>query len=460
MKKTPLFKRNKPLEVYELLTQETRHNAVASKLEKYHAYDIAEAIEMMTEDDVSRLLSYLNTDKQGAVFAYLDPKSAARLLRHVDDDLAVQVLEAMEPDDAVDLIQSAGKAAAIAWLPNMDDIKRSHLKQLMKHGKATAGGEMNNRIITLKPTDDVKTAMKTLITEASRIEYIDTLFVLDSDKRLLGTVSLQTLIAARSPLRVKQIMKPAHEVMHVDNPLEDVVRTIQKYDIMALPILDKDDCFAGVVTMHDTLDVIDRTSRDDYARLAAVPIAIDRKESIVKAARRRLPWLLGLLALNAIIAVMIFQFVDTVEAALALVMFQPLIVALAGVVATQSLALTVLKRAKESIHRRLDVTRHLIREWAVGTLSGIVLGALAGIIAYGMLQLTDMAVGFEGTLALVVGGSVLAALVIGALIGSGLPLILHMIKVDPTRANGPLLTTFNDFVALAIYLMLVTIFIV
>ncbi len=460
MKKSPLFKRNKPLEVYDLIIHEPRRNAVASKLEKYHAYDIAEAIETMTDEEITRLFKHLDAQKRAEAFSYLEPETAARILKNAALDVVIQTLEAMEPDDAVDIIQTAGKAAAIAWLPEMDETVRTHLKQLMQHGKATAGGEMNNRVITLKADQDVKAAMKKLIEEATKVEYIDTLFVLDDASKLLGTVSLKALIAARSPIRIDQIMETPVYVKRVDTPLEDVIRTIQKYDIMALPVLDHDDRFAGVVTMHDTLDAIDRTALADYAHLAAVPTTIDRKESVLKGAKRRLPWLLALLALNALIATMIFQFIDTVEAALAIVMFQPLILALAGAVATQSLALTVLKRAKESLHHRIAVTRHLLGEWAIGTATGIVLGLLTGLAAYGVLHMTSLAEGYEASLALVVGGSVLAAQVLGALIGSGLPLLLHMIKIDPTRASGPLLTTFNDFAALAIYLGLVQLFII
>ncbi|MFU8786260.1 MAG: magnesium transporter [Candidatus Izemoplasmataceae bacterium] len=451
MAKMQLVKRNKPKEILTLVQHETRIRMLKAKLDKYHAYDISEAILMMDEVERQRLYENIKIEKIALVFEQLDEEKAALFLQEMPKAEATQILEQMEPDDAIDILQELDIEESTEYLVLMDDEDRERLKRLARYKNSTAGSEMNSMFVAIDPEMDVKQAMKKLVQEADEVEMIDTLFVIDDDQTLIGLVDLRELIVAKSPKKIKSIMDKSFYSVHVDDDIQEVVKDIQRYDTNAMPVLNDFGQIEGIITMYDALDIIEEEAHDDYAKLAAISTDYDMRQSAFINAKRRFLWLALLLVLNILVTGVIASYEGTISRAVALVLFQPLILGMAGNIGTQSLAVTILGISRETLHSKINIIAHLTKEFLVGIINGLILGLLAFGFAYARLTLSPIGVADPKLVAIVVGLSVFSALTISAFIGSAIPLLLNAMKIDPAVASGPFITTINDITALIVY---------
>ncbi len=461
MRRPSLLRRNKPREILSLIRHEKRERMLKSKLQKYHAYDIKEAMLSMNEDERKRLYQFVDTPKLSSVFGHLKDEKAVDYLREIDNRDAAHVLENMEPDDAVDILQELKHDVAVSYLALIEEKRREHLRKLSKYKNLTAGSEMNPSYIAFSPEMDVKDAMKKLVQKAEAAEMIDTLFVVDEQHRLLGVVDLRELIVARHPKRIDEIMDKNFYAVHVEDSIGEVVRSIQKYDTLAMPVLNQEGTLEGIITMYDAMDIIEEASHDDLAKLAGLPTEDDVYESAGKSAKHRFPWLALLLVLNLIISSVLATFEETIAAITALVLFQPLIFAMAGNIGTQSLAVTILRISRETLDTRKNVLKHLGKETAIGAVNGLLLGGLSFATAWAFLTVSPMGIVGEGVvtaldIGMVVGLSVFISLLVSAFLASAIPVVLTALKVDPAVASGPFITTLNDITALVVYFGLAT----
>jgi magnesium transporter len=460
MRKITVVKRNKPREVAHLIRQEKRINMLEAKLAKYHAYDIATALSLLDETERTRLYNHLSLRKLALVFEQIDEEKATFYLNELDKPIAVNVLEEMEKDDAIDLLQELSKEESIEYLGLMDEEDRDRIRKLSRYQESTAGSEMNDSFIALKESMDVKTAMKTLVDLADETEMIDWLFVTDEENTLVGVLELKSLIVARQPKKVSDIMDKKFRSVHVDDDIEEVVKAIQRYDILAMPVLNDYGQIEGIITMYDALDIIDEEAFDDYSKFAALPSDEGLDDSALKNAKNRFVWLGILLILNLFVTTIIALFNDTIAKLVTLIMFQPLILGMAGNVGTQALAVTILGISKETFHEKLNIRAHIFKEMGVAFLNGIILSLLAFFIAYARLVIFPIGALEPLLISIVVGLAVLVSLVLSSLFGSAIPLILNHFDIDPAIASGPFITTLNDILALIIYFGLASLIII
>ena len=459
MAKLTLIKRNKPKEILSLLRNETRTKVLPNKLDRYHPYDLSEALLIINNEEREKLYTNLSLAKLTDVFENLDEEKAADYIRTMDKSLVAQMFDRMEPDDAIDILQELTEDEAIQILALVDEKKRERIKRLARYHHSTAGSEMNSMFIALTPEMDVKEAMKELVSHADEVEVIDTMFVVDEQRTLIGIVDLKELIVAKYPKKIKNLMRDKYYYVHVEDDIQEVVKDIQKYDTLAMPVINDHGQIEGVITMYDALDIIDEEAHDDLSKLAAVSTEYDMRESAFKSAKRRFPWLALLLVLNILVSTVLASFEKTLEAILALALFQPLILGMAGNIGTQSLAVTILGISRETLRTKLNILRHLSQEFLVGLLNGAILGALAFLMAYTLLSIVDVGNQPPELVAMVVGLSVFTALTISAFLGSLIPIILNRLNIDPAVASGPFITTINDITALVVYFGLATLLI-
>ena len=448
MRKITVVKRNKPREIVHLIRQEKRVNMLEAKLAKYHAYDIAIALNLLDETERKRLYNHLSLRKLALVFEQIDEEKATLYLSELDKPIAVNVLEEMEKDDAIDLLQELSKEESIEYLGLMDEEDRDRIRKLSRYQESTAGSEMNDSFIVLKESMDVKTAMKTLVDLADETEMIDWLFVTDDQNTLVGVLELKSLIVARQPKKISDIMDTKFRSVHVEDDIEEVVKAIQRYDILAMPVLNDYGQIEGIITMYDALDIIDEEAFDDYSKFAALPSDEGLDASALKNAKNRFVWLGILLILNLFVTTIFALFNDTIGKVVTLIMFQPLILGMAGNVGTQALAVTILGISKETFHEKLNIRVHIFKEIGVACLNGIILSLLAFLIAYARLVIFPIGALEPLLISVVVGLAVLASLVLSSLFGSAIPLILNHFDIDPAIASGPFITTLNDILAL------------
>ena len=289
--------------------------------------------------------------------------------------------------------------------------------------------------------------LKQFVSFAENIYY---LYVLDENKRLAGVVSYRDLLIADSEERIENIMYSRVISVPVDADQEEVARVIERYDFIAVPVVDHDRRLVEIVTVDDVIDVMITEANEDIEKLSAAGKSIDFETGPLVASMRRLPWLVLLLFLGLISGSIIAGFEHTLQQVVALTFFMPMIAGMTGNTGTQSLAIVVRGLVSHDLTKGM-VLRLILREFSVGIIIGLTCGVLISLLAYMWRG--------DPVLSFVVGSSLLMTLVIGTLAGTIIPLILYKLKIDPAVASGPLITTLNDIFSLTVYFGLATLFI-
>jgi len=309
---------------------------------------------------------------------------------------------------------------------------------------------MNTHILTLLPTMDVKDAMKKVVKQSNDDTLIDILYVTDQDQ-LVGVVDLKDLIIARSPITVEAIMRKNYHFVFEDEPVSKAIDTVQKYDRNMIPILSKTKTLLGVITAEMALDLLAEETLEDYHKLASLNEYDVHSKPLIRS-KKRLPWLLILLALSLITASVLSFFETTLQTIIILVLFQPMILDSAGNISTQSLAKAILVINDDP---DADMKPFIIKELLIGLMNSTFLALVGFMFSYLFLWVfqnhnVDIKVSFTVGLALFV------ALLVGAVTGAFVPMILRKMKIDPSVASGPFMTTLNDVISLTIYFSLAT----
>jgi magnesium transporter len=308
---------------------------------------------------------------------------------------------------------------------------------------------MNTHILTLSPTMDVKDAMKKVVKQSNDDTLIDILYVTDQDQ-LVGVVDLKELIIARSPITIEAIMRKNYHFVFEDEPVSKAIDTVQKYDRIMIPILSKTKTLLGVITAEMALDLLAEETLEDYHKLASLNEYDVHSKPLIRS-KKRLPWLLLLLGLSLITASVLSFFEATLQTVIILVLFQPMILDSAGNISTQSLAKAILVINDDP---EADMKPFIIKELLIGLMNSTFLALVGFTFSYLFLWVfqnnVDIKVSFTVGLALFV------ALLVGAVTGAFVPMILRKLKIDPSVASGPFMTTLNDVIALTIYFSLAT----
>lgn len=309
---------------------------------------------------------------------------------------------------------------------------------------------MNTHILTLSPTMDVKDAMKKVVKLSNDDTLIDILYVTDQDQ-LVGVVDLKELIIARSPITIEAIMRKNYHFVFEDEPVSKAIDTVQKYDRIMIPILSKTKTLLGVITAEMALDLLAEETLEDYHKLASLNEYDVHSKPLIRS-KKRLPWLLLLLGLSLITASVLSFFEATLQTVIILVLFQPMILDSAGNISTQSLAKAILVINDDP---DADMKPFIIKELLIGLMNSTFLALVGFTFSYLFLWVfqnnnVDIKVSFTVGLALFV------ALLVGAVTGAFVPMILRKLKIDPSVASGPFMTTLNDVIALTIYFSLAT----
>ncbi|MEW9672276.1 magnesium transporter [Ammoniphilus sp. 3BR4] len=418
-------------------------------------------IEELQPYDIAQLYKNLPEKHRHKFLSLMAPKQIAILLQELDTDLQLQtlhklgvaksseVMDLMENDDLVDLLHELTIENSEEFLASMKKEESQTVKNLMQYPPDTAGGIMTNRFVWIRNYYTVREAVDKLKAFASIAENIYYLYVLDEEKKLVGVVSYRDLLLANLYDKVDDIMFTRVISVSVDADQEEVASLIERYDFIAVPVVDHENRVVGIVTVDDVLDVIIQEANEDIEKLSATGKSIDFQTSAIVASFRRLPWLILLLFIGIISGSIISQFEDTLHQAVSLAYFMPMIAGMTGNTGTQSLAVVVRGLVGQDIDRK-TVVRLIFREFGVGFIIGLVCSVLISVVAY--VWKGDFVLG------LVVGSSLLLTLIIGTLAGTVIPLLLYRFDVDPAVASGPLITTLNDIFSLTVYFGIATVF--
>ncbi|MCU0105294.1 magnesium transporter [Acholeplasma vituli] len=310
---------------------------------------------------------------------------------------------------------------------------------------------INTHFLTLTPEMDVKDAMKVVVKQSDEDSLIDILYVIDQGQ-LVGVVDLKALIIARSPLRIDQLMLKNYHFVYEDDPISKAIDTVQNYDRHMIPILSKKKALLGVITAEMALDLLADETLEDFHKMAFLN-EYDVHSKPWMRSKKRLPWLLLLLGFSLITASVLSFFEATLEAIIVLILFQPMILDSAGNISTQSLAKAILVINEDP---DANMKSFVMKELLIGLMNSLFLAVVGFIFSYLFLWVfkNDSA---DIKLSLTIAISLFAALLIGAFTGALVPILLRKLKIDPSVASGPFMTTINDVIALTIYFTLATI---
>lgn len=313
-----------------------------------------------------------------------------------------------------------------------------------------------NNFITLSDDLDVKQAMSIIVSQSTDETLIDYLYIIDKKDKLLGVLPLKTLIIARAPRKIKNLMQTKFHSLKEDAPLYAAIDTIQHYDLEMIPIIDKQGTLKGIFTAEDALDLLKEETLEQYRNLALITEqSIDTKA--YKKAKSRLPWLVVLLFLSIFTSTVLSSFSATISSVVVLAYFQTMILDMAGNVSTQSLASTVIKITKEP---NAKLSNHVFKEIIIGLINSFMCALFGFVAAFVLLTFINDTGINNLQVSMVVSVSLLLGLIIGTFSGATIPIVFKRLNVDPSVASGPFMTTINDIFSLLIYLGLATLLLI
>lgn len=416
-------------------------------ISELHPYDLADVYTTLPDKHRLKFTLFLTSKQIAILVQELEPNMQIDLLHKIGVNKSSKVMDLMENDDLADLLSEFSVEKIEEFLSIMKVEESQNVQSLMTYDPETAGGIMTNRYVWIHSSYTVREAVDKIKAFAKFAENIYYLYVLDEDKKLAGVISYRDLILADINDKVDSIMYSRVISVPANMDQEEVAQIIERYDFIAVPVVDEDKRLVGIVTVDDVIDVMIHEANENIDKMAATGKGIDFKTSAFTSTIRRLPWLLLLLVLGLISMTIISAFSDTLNSVLALAFFMPMIAGMTGNTGTQSLAIVIRGLASNDIDRP-TVMRLIFREIGVGMMIGFICGILVFLATIIWFQDLD--------LGLVIGASLFMTLIIGTLVGTIIPLILYRFKIDPAIASGPLITTINDIFSLTVYFGLAT----
>jgi magnesium transporter len=432
-------------EVHALL-REGEEDSLRIFLRLVRPEDIADWLDLLGVDDRQRILAALDHEAAGTVLDDTTVSIRAELVEDLDHERLARIAETMPADEAADLIGELEVADSEQVLQHIADEDERVLRHLLRFPEDTAGGIMNPEVVALEPTATVDDAIAHL-RSIGPDTVTASLYVVDSTRRLLGFVRLRRLVTANPSAQLGQIMSSDVISVPVGADQEEVADLVDKYDFMAIPVVDAEGRLLGAVTVDDVLDVIEEEATEDIYKMAGSSAMEEESESILHVARYRLPWLLICLAGTQLSTALLQVAKGQVHLYEQMSVFTASIMAMAGNTSLQSATTTVRRLALDTLPRGRFL-RHVSRELLVALLMGAVCGVTAASLA--LVFGHDPAIGFA------LGVAMAIAMSTASLLGAAMPLVLDLVKIDPAVASGPLVSTINDSLALTLYFIVAT----
>jgi magnesium transporter len=425
-------------------------DAIAQRVAELNPADMADFIENVRQPELEiELLMALPLERRADTFGYLPLPVQQQLASRLSPAVLAELVTAMPADERADLFNVLDEGVRRLLFTRLAREEREDLRRLASYEEGTAGAVMTSDYAAVPSGLTVAEALETLRLTAPDKETIYQAFVIDKDHRLKGVISLRELILAVPSSKVDDLMEREVVSADVSTPQEEVARLISRYDLLALPILNSGGKLVGIVTYDDAMDVAEAEATEDMHKGATVGKldASFREASPLSLYRSRVHWLVVLVFANIFTGAGIAFFEQTISAHIALLFFMPLLVASAGNAGAQSATLMVRGLATGDVSAR-DWAKLLGREILVA-------GALGLTMAAAVMVVGVFRAGPE--IAAVVALTMMLVVMIGSLIGMGLPFLLDKLKFDPATASTPLITTLADVSGVLIYFGLATV---
>lgn len=407
--------------------------------------DIAEAIEGLPEAMQAIAFRLLSKDEAIEVYEYLNSNVQQALIEEFKRQDVLDIVDKMSPDDRVRLFDELPAKVVSRLLGQLSPMERQATALLLGYESGTAGRIMTPEYISLKESLTVFQALERIRSLANFTETIYYLYVIDAARHLTGIISLRDLVVAAPDQTIGEVMTRDVIFVHTDTDQEEAARSIQRYDFLALPVVDREQRLVGIVTVDDVIDILEEEATEDIYTMGGVQAgaADDYFQSdLVTVARRRVVWLLVLLITNTGTTAVIHSQEDILQEVVALAAFIPLLIGTGGNVGAQSSTVVIRSLSTDTAQsgRPFWVIQ---REGLAGALLGVMLGTIVTIWAYFLQRNLPVAIA--------VGTSLVAISVLASLSGASLPFLFRKIGFDPALMSAPFITTAVDVAGVFIY---------
>ncbi len=417
-------------------------------LENINSADFPSILENIDDEKIIMVYRLLSKEKAAEVFVELDHDDQERLINCLTDKEIKNVMNELFMDDAVDLIEEMPSNVVKRILANTKLEDRKIINELLKYPDDTAGSLMTTEFIDLKENMTVEKAFEVIKQKGLQKETVYNCYVLATDRKLLGVLDIKDLLVAETNQLVKEIMDTNVIEVQTLEDQEDVSKMFDKYDLVAIPVVDKENRLVGIITIDDAIDVMQEETSEDFELMAGITSTTDDsyfKTSVFSHAKSRILWLL-LLMLSATITGTITTYFEGAIASLPiLVAFMPMLMDTGGNCGSQTSTLIIRGLATDEISSK-DLLKVIWKELRVALIVGIILGIVNGI---------RVAVQYQNILIAVVVAITLVLIVLAAkLIGGILPIVAKKIKLDPALMASPIITTIVDIFSVTVFFSL------
>lgn len=419
---------------------------------------IAELLAGMHPADIAELCDDLKLEEARFIYRLLNNETAADVLVEMDEDarkefldvlpsetIAKRFVDYMDTDDAVDLIRELDEDKQEEILSHIEDIEQAgDIVDLLQYDENTAGGLMGTEMVVVNENWSMPECLKEMRHQAEELDEIYYVYVVDDDERLRGVFPLKKMITSPSVSKVKHVMEKEPISVRVDTSAEEVVQTFEKYDLVAIPVVDSIGRLVGQITFDDVMDEAREQSERDYQLASGLSQDVETDDSVLRQTTARLPWLLIGMVGGIGNSMILGNFDATFALHPEMALYIPLIGGTGGNVGTQSSALVVQGLANSSLDTK-DTFKQIGKEAVVALINATIISLLVYI--YNFIRF-----GATATVTFSVSISLFSVVMFASIFGTFVPLTLEKLKIDPAIATGPFIAITNDIIGMMLYM--------
>ena len=415
-----------------------------------HPADIAELCNDLTLEEARFLYRQLDDERAADVLVEMDEDARKEFLELLPSEIiAKRFVDYMDTDDAVELMRDLDEDKQEEILSHIEDIEQAgDIVDLLKYDENTAGGIMGTEMVLVNENWSMPECLKEMRLQAEELDDIYYIYVIDDDERLRGIFPLKKMITSPSVSKVKHVMQKDPIAVHVDTPIEEVVQTIEKYDLVAIPVIDSIGRLMGQITVDDVMDEAREQSERDYQLASGLSQDVETDDNVLRQTTARLPWLLiGMLG-GIGNSMILGNFDSTFARFPEMALYIPLIGGTGGNVGTQSSAIVVQGLANSSLDSR-NTLKQVAKEAVVALINATIISLL--VYTYNFIRF-----GATATVTYSVSLSLFAVVMFASIFGTLVPMTLERFKIDPAIATGPFISITNDIIGMMLYMGITT----
>ena len=429
--------------IKEIISADNKEQAL-KEVEEMHPADIAELYSNLDLNDFDYLFKLLDEEKRADVLMELDEEDRLKILSEMPAEEIAKQIDYLETDDAVDLIQQLDKEEREEVISHIDDVEQAgDIIDLLKYDEDTAGGLMGTEMIVVNENWSMPECIRQMRLQAEDMDEIYQVYVVDNDYKLRGTLPLKMMLTHPSVSKIKHVMEEEPPSVKADTPIDEVAIDFEKYDLVAMPVVDSIDRLLGRITVDDVMDQVRESSERDYQLASGLSSDVDADDTVLAQAKARIPWLLIGIVSGILASLILGTFESQLQAVTALALFIPIIGGTGGNVGVQASAIVVQGLANGSLDIKNFATQ-LGKEVLIGLLNATIISAV--VLVYNIFMIPD---DFAVTLSVSV--SLFIVVMFASIVGTVIPLTLEKIHINPALATGPFIQISNDLVGLIIY---------